>query len=244
MIVQGSQLCEQVETMISFLVVTESDTPEQTALSVGQKLCSLAMKCAPVALGVVIWAREFTQGRDYAASASFPTISPSILSLVRLVAMKHPFARADALHIALAFLGHSNSEISYQKVNSIKEASLRLLLFLLTKGDVVPVFSNLLIRVRKVDSSELDASLIRYFVGGVLEIAHAPVSPVFIRMFGRFLNTPRVMDAVRSSYFADVSRKRLANLVLSFKGVRLFDGSPLNKEDEVLVMTLLATYPS
>ena len=119
---------------------------------------------------MVLWAREFTKGSDFAASASFPTLSPSILSLVRLVAMKHPFTRFDALQVALAFLGHSNSDISYQKVNSIKEMSLRLMIFLLTKGEVVPVLSSLLGKLELTGSSDFDASPIRYFVAGILQV--------------------------------------------------------------------------
>lgn len=239
MLVQGSQLCEQVETMISFLVTTDADKHN---MSLGQKLCSLALKCAPVGLGVAIWAREFTHGKEYAASASFPTLSPSILSLVRLVALKHPFARADALQVALAFLRHSNPDISYQKVNSIKECSLRLLIFLLIKGDVVPVLSSVLNRIQQVGTSELDASLIRYLVGGVLEVVQPPLSPLFVRMFGRLLNASKVVDAVRSSYFAEMNRKRLAALLSTFKDVRLHDGAPLSEEDGSLVNLLHATY--
>jgi TH1 protein/WW domain len=241
-IVQGSQLCEQVETMISFLVTTDTDTPGQSSTSLGQKLCSLALTCAPVGLGVAIWAREFTHGNEFAASASYPTLSPSILSLVRLVALKHPFARSDALHVALAFLRHSNSDISYQKLSSIKESSIRLLIFLLIKGDVIPVLSSLSIRLQQVGSSELDASLVRYFVGGVLEVVQPPVSPVFVRMFGGLLNVPKVVDAVRSSYFVETNRKRLVALLSAFKCVRLHDGSPLGKEDGSLVSSLLASY--
>lgn len=242
LIVQASQFCEKVETMISFSVTTDPGMIGQAHASVGPKLCSLAMKFSLVSMGVVMWAREFTQGKDFAASASFPTISPSILSLVRLIAMKHPFTRPDALQVALAFLRHSNADISYQKVNSIKEASLRLLMFLLTKGDVVPVLSSLCQRVQQAGSAEIDASLIRYFVGGTLEVAHPPVSPVFLRMFGAFLNSPKVVEAVRSSYFSETNRKRLSNILLTFKSSRLFNGNPLSTEDQSMVKVLLSTY--
>lgn len=243
MIVQGSQYCEQVETMISFLVTSVPGNPgPQSAPSPGQKLCSLALQCPAVGLGVTMWAREFTLGKEYAASASFPTLSPSILSLVRLVALKHPFSRKDALQVALSFLRHANADVSYQKVNSIKECSLRLLIFLLVQGDVVPVLSSLLVRLQQVGSSELDASLIRYFVGGVLEVVQQPVSPVFVRTFGSLLNAPKVVDAVRSSYFAEASRNRLVALLRGFKGVRSRAGLPAGNLDESLVSTLLATY--
>ena len=240
MIAQGSQLCEELETSISFLVTKD---PEKPGRSPGEKLCSLALKCAPVALGVVAWAREFTHGPEYATSASFPTLSSSILSLVRLVAMRHPFARDDALHVALAFLRQdANPDISYQKVNAIKECSLRLLIFLLTKGDIVPVFANMSMRLKKSGAAELDTSLIRYFVAGVLEVVKPPVSPVFVRMFGGLLKEAKAVEAVKSTYFGAINRERLTNLLKSFKDVRLFDGSPLPKTDELLVSSVLALY--
>ena len=159
-IVQGSLYCEQLETMISFLVATkDSDLTEsrrqKSLLTVGEKLCLLALSLTPVGLGVVMWAREFTHGKEYAASASYPTLSDSILSLVRIVALRHPFARSDALHVGLAFLRHTNSEVSYQKVNSIKECALRLLIFLIVEGDIVPVLSALTERVQQIGTSEL-----------------------------------------------------------------------------------------
>jgi TH1 protein/WW domain len=249
-IVQGSLYCEQLETMISFLVTTnDTDIAEsrkkKSLLTVGEKLCSLALSITPVGLGVAIWAREFTQGKEYAMSASYPTLSLSILSLVRLVAIKHPFARSDTLHVALAFLRHTNSDVSYQKVNSIKECGLRLLMFLMVQGDIVPVLSSLTQRVQQVGSSELDASLIRYFVGGVLDVVRPPVSPMFMRMFGLFLMTPNVIDAVRSAYFAQSNRNRLLTLVNEYyatNNVRTRDESIRDKETLSIVSTLLSTY--
>jgi TH1 protein/WW domain len=238
MIVQGSQWCEQLETGISFLVTLD---PSRPITSIGQKVVGLALKCAPVGLGVVMWAREFTQGIDYASSASFPTLSPSILSLVRLVAMKHPFARADAIQIGLTFLHHTNSDISYQKVNSIKETALRLLILLLTKGEIVPVLSSITNRM-KAGSSDMDASLIRYFVSGILEVVRPPLSPVFVRMFGKMLMAPKAVDAIKSSYFAQENKQQLATLLGSTTDLRRYDGSPMDKNDSSLMETLLSVY--
>jgi hypothetical protein len=219
-ILQGGQLCEQLETMISFLVTSDGTTTEQGSSNPGQKLCGLALSSATVGLGVMMWAEEFTHGPDFASSASFATLSPSILSLVRLVSMKHAFARSYALKVAMTFLHHSNPDISYQKVNAIKECSLRLLLFLTSKGDVIQVFSSVASRLEQAGSSDLDASLVRYFIAGVLEMVKAPVSPVFVYAFGNFLKAPKVVDAVRSAYFAKVNNERLQNLLKSFKDIR------------------------
>jgi len=173
MFLQGSQLCEQLEIMVSFLVAI-GVKPAGSASS-GQKLCSLAFQCATVAYGMIMRAQEFTSGPEFANSPSFPTMSVSILSLVRLLSQRQPFTRGDALQVALAFLWHLNSEITYQKLNAIKEQSLRLLIFLLISGAVNPVVGAITSRLQDKTNSELDPSLIQYFVGGIAEVVHPPV---------------------------------------------------------------------
>lgn len=239
MIRQGSQLCEQLETLISFVVDFDDKEP---LVSPGQKLYSLALKCPPVGLGAILWAKEFTRGRDYALSASFPTLSPSILSLVRLVAVKYPATRKDALEIALTFLGHSNPDISYQKINAIKECALRLILFLLMKGEVIPVLTSFVKRLRR--NSDLDASLIRYFVTGALQIVRPPVSPVFVRLFGQLLEINRVCDALRTSYVKAEQQKQLVDLLNGFASTKLHDGSELPQQDVKMVQSLQEMYRS
>jgi hypothetical protein len=241
MILQGGQLCEQMETMVSFLVLADSDDAGPSA-SPGQKLCSLAFKCAAVAQGTVMWAREFTSGPEFAASASFPTLSTSILSLVRLICLRQPFTRSDSVEIALAFLRHSNSDISYQKVTDIKERSLRLLLHLLVKGEVTSVLGKIASRLKEQGSSVLDASLVRYFIGGVLEVIQPPVSIVFVRAFGGLLKAPKCVDAVRTQYFVEPHRQRLVDLLKSFRDVRSSGGAKLGGEDTLLISSVLATY--
>jgi TH1 protein/WW domain len=241
MILEGSQLCEQLESMVSFLVTPDDETSSSSASSPGQKLCSLALKNAAVAQGVMIWAREFTRGSEFAASASFPTLSVSILSLVRIVCVSQPYTRRVALDVALAFLKHSNPDVSYQKVSAIKEQSLRLLIFLVIKGEVVPVFAAITSRLQDSASSDLDASLIRYFMGGVLEVVQPPVSLVFIRSFAALLQTPRCLDAVRSSYFGDPHKPRLVSLLQSFRKARAnTEGKPPSPSDLALINGLNA----
>jgi hypothetical protein len=241
MILQGSQLCEQMETMVSFLVLTESNIPASSA-SPGQKLCSLAFACAPVAQGTVMWAREFTSGPEFAASASFPTLSTSILSLVRLICLRQPFARSDGIEIALSFLKHSNSDMSYQKVAEIKEKGLRLLLHLLAKGEVTSVLGKITSRLKQQGSALMDASLVRYFVSGLLEVVQSPVSIVFVRSFGALLKAPKCIDAVRTQYFGEPHRQRLVDLLTSFKDLRSSGGAKLASEDVSLISSLLTTY--
>jgi hypothetical protein len=232
MIVQASQLCEQLETMVSFLVLLDET---KSGTSPGEKLCSLALNCAAIAQGVVIWAEAFTHGTDFASSPAFPTISVSILSLLRTISVKHPFTRKRIIDVAVNFLGHSNQDISYQKVTTIKEQSIRLLIILLLEGEIPDVLGKLSHKMEQHGSSDLDASLIRYFVGGVLECARPPVSSEFVRCFGLFLKTPKCIDAVRSTYFTESNQELFREMLLSFERT----ASP---EDTSLVITLAFAY--
>ena len=237
-ILQGGQLCEQLESMISFLVVSTPKTAHQP----GPKLVGLAQDCAAVAQGIMIWAKEFTRGTDFSGSASFPTLSVCILSLVRVVAIDQPFTRKEAIQIALQFLAHSNSDISYKKVSEIKEQSLRLLVFLLVKGEVVGVLEAVMRMVSKKGSSDLDASLIRYFVGGVVAVVKPPVSFIFARLFVKLLRCPPCVDAVRSKYFPDESRARLGILLKSFQGMKISFTNAVSKDDQHIFDSAVSLY--
>lgn len=215
MIVEGSKYCEILETTVAFHVF-EGSNEAKTNLTTGQKLYALALKCAPVSLGVIMWAKEHTKGRDFSSSASFPTVSSSILSLVRLVAMKRPATRRDALVIASTFMEHSNSEISYKKINSIRENALRLMIVMLTKGEVILVLQTMIKRLKDRSISDLDASLIRYFVFGVIDVVQSPFSPVFVLLMTRLLSVSKVSDALRSSYVSKGNTQRLRNVITLF----------------------------
>mmetsp|Transcript_4375 Transcript_4375/g.9024 ORF Transcript_4375/g.9024 Transcript_4375/m.9024 type:complete len:914 (+) Transcript_4375:48-2789(+) len=237
-ILQGAQLCEQLESMISFLVVSTPKTAHQP----GPKLVGLAQDCAAVAQGIMIWAKAFTFGTEFSGSASFPTLSVCILSLVRVVAIDQPFTRKEAIQIALQFLAHSNSDISYKKVSEIKEQSLRLLVFLLVKGEVVGVLEAVMKMVAKKGSSDLDASLIRYFVGGVVAVVKPPVSFIFARLFVKLLRSPSCVDAVRSKYFADESRARLGILLKSFQNMKTSLKDSVSKDDQQTFDSAVSLY--
>ncbi|KAL7575736.1 hypothetical protein ACA910_003069 [Epithemia clementina (nom. ined.)] len=238
LILQGAKLCEQLELMVSFLV-TDGST-KSAVPSPGLLLCDLATKSAIVANGSIMWARELTQGSEFAGSASFPTLSVSILSLVRRIAMEQPFTRSEALAIALGFTKHFNSDVSYQKINAIKEQSIRLMLCLMTKGESSPVLASFAKRLQQ--QPEVDAALVRYFVAGVLEIVRVPVSLAFGRVLAQFLRAPKCVDAVRSSYFGEPHQTRLELLLKSFtKLVVGEDGRPAEK-DKSWLDSLLATY--
>ena len=242
-VLEGCQLCERLEQVVSFLVNVDGSTTG-TRLSPGEQLCSLALKCPPVTLGVAIWAREYTQGSEFAASASFATLAPSILSLLRVLFIHHPFIRDDVLEISLGFLTNANpEEVSYQSIIKIKEQSLRLLLFLAARGEAPSVLGKLKDLIKQTGSSSMDASLIRYFVSGLLEIAEPPYSIPFTRIFASFLKCPGCVDAVRTSYFGDESKSRLKGVLKSFKEMLIgMSGKRLSKEDSSLILSVVSAY--
>lgn len=244
MLIDGSELCERLENMVSFVVT--KDPPKKRGLSPGEDLVSLAMKCAPVAQGVAIWARQIVKGSDFVQSGTYPTVSPSILSLIRVLYIEHPCIRDDTLEVAFGFLAHSStdSDVSYQKLNEIKEQSLRLLLFIALNGDGPTV----LIRITKVltasGNSTLDASLIRYFVSGLLQVVRAPFSLPFVRAMASFLATPTCIGAVRTSYFEKKSKLQLDTVILEFKKLSDSEKGLLTPDDIGLLRKLSSTYSS
>jgi hypothetical protein len=141
----------------------------------------------------------------------------------------------------MAFLRHANPDISYQKINALKEQALRLMVCLLIQGDVAPVLTSITNLLSK-SGSELDASLVRYFVGGVVDAVVPPFSPVFVRLFSSLLKASRTIDAVRSAYFAPDSKKKLGAVLHAFKTTKRSNGTVLSGDDAVLVSSLLTTY--
>lgn len=245
MLSEGSQLCEQLENMVSFIVTVNPDKKKPSAsLNPGEQLCALALRCAPVSQGVALWARGIVKGSEFVISASYPTVSPNIMSLIRIVFLHHPFVRDDTCEIAFEFLKHSNSEIAYKTMNSIKEQSLRLLLFLCAKGEVPTVLGRMTSLVKDSARSHLDASLVRYFVSGLLEIASPPFSIPFIRSLIVLLKSPACVDAVKTSYFGEASKARLDKVLkyLKTRASGKLDKHPLANEDISLIESLVSIY--
>ena len=247
MLLEGSQLCEQLENMVSFIVISDATKIKGPATSPGEQICNLAVKSAPVSQGVAMWAREITRGGEFVISASYASISPNIMTLVRVVYMHHPFTRDDVCGVAFQFLKHTNSEVVYQTMNSLKEQSLRLLLFLCTRGEAPSVFDQFMKLVKEDPGrSPLDASLIRYFISGLLEIAIPPFSIPFIRSFMILLKAPASVDAVKTTYFDKNSKNRLTAIMnyLKTRTTGKLDTRPLAKEDISLINSVLSIYHS
>lgn len=184
-IISGSELCDQVGNMMSFVVLDDERAPQT---SVGVQLSVLCIRRAAVAKGVILWATDILKGSEFCLSAAYPSLTPCILSLVRIIVARHPFTREGALDIALTVLfDHPVPEdMSYQKVESLKKQSLRLLLSLCCLGQAIPVFRSLLGRLNS-GSTGIDSSLIRYFIGGCSEVFNPPFSVPFIKCFSSLL---------------------------------------------------------
>lgn len=241
MLVQGSQLCEEMALMASF-VVTSTGKERGALVSPGQHLCNLALKCASVAQGVMIWADDCIRQTDFTSSATYPTFSPSILTLVRIVALRHPCTRLEAADIAFTFLKQNVAgDVPYKKLNQIKEQCLRLLIFLIVHGESPTILRTLTTLLGKGVIIKLDASLMRYFISGLLEVVKPPMSLVFVRLLGAVLKTPRCIEAVKSPYFKEASQKRLKSILSNFTRSCSSSGT---SGDLALVAFLIKTYRS
>jgi TH1 protein len=239
----ASKLCEEVATMASF-VVTSTGKERGSLVSPAQQLCNIALKCPAVAQGVLMWANDIIKAAEFTSSATYSTFAVSILSLVRIVSLQHPCCRKEAAGIAFTFLKHhTSSEISYKKINDIKEQSLRLLLFLIVHGESPSVLRTLTSLLMQGDAIKMDASLMRYFISGIIDVIRPPFSIPCVRLLGAVLKTPRCIDAVRSKYFGEAKRNRLVALLADFKRA-LFTTSQgkATSGDVALVAFLIKTY--
>ena len=132
---------------------------------------------------------------------------------LRVLLLRHAFVAEEVLDIATCFLNHNNSEVSYQTMNEIKEQSLRLLLFVCARGEVPMVLRQMTQMLKQPTVYQIDASLTRYFVSGLLEIAKLPFSMPFCRLFCALLAAPGTVEAVKTSYFKEENRKQLRQII-------------------------------
>ena len=235
-IVKASQLCEQLENMVSFTVL-DNVVDSDNSGTVGRQLCAMCIQHAAVSQGVLIWIKELASGPDFVIDSNYPTISPCILSLARLICRNHPLTRPAILEISLVFMGHSNREISHQKMSSIKEQCVRLMLWLSTQGLSLSVISAVQSKLERGGSSELDSSLIRYFFAGMLEIVRPPLSLAFVRALGELMLKRPCVDALQSRLFDDSSRKQIVQLVAQFEAT-----GDAQRTDKSLLSMLKSTY--
>jgi hypothetical protein len=237
-ILKGSQLCELLENMVSFTVLDNID--QNTEGSAGRQLSALCIRHSVVAVGALIWSKQFAGVPDFASTASYPTITPCILSLARLICRHQPLTRPAVLEMSLIFLGHSNREISHRTMQSIKEQSLRLMLWLATQGLSLSVISAVQNKLEKVGSTDMDAALLRYFFAGLIEIVRPPLSLPFVRTLGGLMLKRPCLDALQSVHFEASRREQMKQLINQFQTTG--DNHELWEEDKNLLSMLKSAY--
>jgi hypothetical protein len=239
-IAQGSMLCERIENMVSFIVNVDAANRKADCLSPGEHLCSLAVNWPAVAQGVAIWTREVTKSDEFVNSASYLSISPNLMSLARIIFLKHPFTRDKVCDVAFEFLRHTSENV--HSMDSIKQQSLRLLLFVCVRGEGPQVLDRMAGFLKASD--DLDGSLIRYFVAGLLQVIKPPFSVPFARSFAAMMSVPSCVRAIRNSYFDNESKKRLQS-ILGYMKTNVsgdLDIRPVAKDDVTLINSLLTIY--
>ena len=103
--------------------------------------------------------------------------------------------------------------MAHQKMESIKEQCLRLMLLLSAQGLCIEVISAVMGKLQKNGSSELDSALIRYFVSGLLDTVQPPLSEPFCNSFGGLLVERQCVDALKSQHFEKDRRAQLIQLI-------------------------------
>jgi hypothetical protein len=175
-------------------------------------------------------------------------MAPGILSFARIISKYHPMCRNTVVHLALSFLNHSNSELSYQKIQGLKEQALRLLLIACTQGLVIEILGHVTHKLRQGHGrSDLDSSLIRYFIEGMLDMVRPPFSLPFVRSMGSLLSTKACVEALNSPHF-DMKKNEMLNRMIDgmSTSVSLHAAGPLNynstSKDETLAKNLKISY--
>lgn len=253
-----SQLCEQVENMVSFAVLDNSSddgegdsAPGVPSASVGRRLSSHCVRHAVIARGALLWASELASGPEFAETASYPTLSPCILSLARVISRHHPMTRPAVLDLALLFASHSNRDVGHKKMASIKEQCVRLLLCLSAEGHSVEVLRAVRGRLEGDAASgggggaTMDSALVRYLFSGLLELVRPPFSLSFVRALGGLMMTRAVVEALQSAHFEASKRHMIIQLVRNFEGTceaQRRDGGVGCEGDGVLIAALKRTY--
>jgi len=236
-------ICEQIEKSVAFTVVQSAaaDAPEPTAP--GSCLCYWAIRSAPVTEGVLLWTRTLLHSNVFLDSVTYGTFAPSFLSILRILAMEHPFARAEVVDLLMIFLDHNNSDAGPKQIRCIREQCLRTLMWLCTRGETA---ASILARIAEKlcsKTSGMDASLVRYFVGGILQVVKPPCSVLFVQLFMRVLKSQVCMDSLRSKYFE--KKGSLFSLLSSFQTTLKEDNSEEATEKDAKLLThLLSAYDS
>ena len=99
--------------------------------------------------------------------------TPVSLALVDEVATCHPLLHSDVMKLLTRLLENSFPSMDTLVVLNLKKSVLDRMVHLVSRGYVMPVLHY----ISSINSSDkIDASLIRHFVGEILEIASPPYS--------------------------------------------------------------------
>jgi len=235
--------------MVSITVSEKiKDADRNSFTSVGDQLSYLCIRYPMVAKGFLLWAMDKCQGIDFASSAAYPSMAPGILSFARIIGKHHPLCRNSVVHLAFTFLNHSNSELSYQKIQGLKEQALRLLLIACTQGLVIDILGYMTTKLcQSHGRTDLDSSLIRYFIDGMLDIARPPFSLPFVRSMGGLLSMKACIEALNSTNFDLLKKKMVVQMIDGFSSsIVTHYSDPKNykssSKDELLVKNLQMSY--
>jgi len=242
-ILVGSQLCEQVESIVKFAVTEEVSAVSSTS-SVGTQLSAQCIKCGTVAQGFLMWAKKRISNSDFISSAAYPYTAPGILSLLRIISNRHPLLRETVVDSALIFLDHSNSELSYQKMNTIREQALRLLLIIASKGLAIEVFEKVTLKLK--GKSSFDPGMVRYFVGGALEVMRPPFSLSVVRSMGTMLLMKPCLGALNAVYFESSKKLAFKKVIQSFMETVMKERGNFSRsinKDRAITSALKSSYP-
>ena len=217
------------------------DMDTNSYVGVGHQLSHLCIKHAIVGKGFLIWAMDKCRGADFALSAAYPTMAPSIMSFARIICKYHPLCRMSVVNLAFIFLNHSNPDLSYQKIQGLKEQALRLLLIACTQGLAIEILGYMSSKLHQSHGqSDLDSALFRYFIEGLLDIVQPPFSLPFVRSMGGLLSTKACVEALNSPYFT--KKKESLIRIVDDMSKSIFIHASTTASDEALMNSLKTFY--
>ena len=173
-----------------------------------------------VSLGILVWARVFSDSSDFINSTSYPTMTPGLLSVARLAAQKWESCHVASFDLVVEIFRQDPTNVIEKQSRLIKEQCLRFFLFLLSKGHVLPVSNFIAGEVNK-EGEKMEESLIRYFFEGLISIIGG-------KGLGEvrggdavktLVGIVRVEEALNKSSFGKEKRERLSKVLKGKVGI-------------------------
>lgn len=160
--------CEGLEGVLSFdLEGRDNDHAALADLRDEEVVWRGIVGSSIVTLGVLVWARVFSDSSDFVNSTSYPTTTTGLLSVARLGAQKWDSCHMAAFDLVVGIFRQEPVNVTENQIRGIKEQCLRCLLFLLSRGHVIPVANYVSEEVTR-EGGKMEESLIRYFFEGLI----------------------------------------------------------------------------